>query len=820
MDSNNNKYKIPDLIIISLFANDKMKKGSKELENYLNNIITEENTQEKLKLVLESFKTDLFDTNPDYKNNILRGDISPIMAMAEIIQKYKPDPKFYIILFDPLFDLYKSKLESKQIIFFTNKIIKFIANKKEVIYSNFNNLFEVLLMLKIHQEQEVKNSGNALDKLLKDSLQEYSDNMDLYKDYFDFNSFCEHIKNKMKLQQQILISLLFNWIGIICQIKQTGIVKFFHDILPLILNLQAGKDKDLSKYADNCFKIIKNNIEENFIRYYKYDKESIEKILAIVIKEASPNSNKISLPAWDLLDLYLRKSEQHIDIYLSKRDGKDMILNKNTISSKLDSPNLKDNDIKTKQSFKEGKAKSTMSLPKKVEKMSKNSNDKNMNLASSNNVYININDNDKKNNKRLSKNSGNKGPGGPSFEFKNYSDMQTFIGELLNDAQFSKDDNILEYIPFKLFSKILILITETYACDVDNIEIVNKLDDTLKRIINKSPKEINNYGFEHQEVTSILLIGIKNPTNKNKKRLLNWCEILYNKYGTNIFNNFNVFIKEFIQAIPTNKSEKTDFFMDMVQFLSNIKMEGDITNIIMKNLTEKLMEESGLMSNEGYVILILDNLSKNSSLDIVYESLVDVLKDTKNYSFVSKMIHCLNQYLMRNPKAVNFRKSLINNDNIEQYNKLFIKMYNIWAINPISLLIYCVITEHFEIAYNIILNLVKVQLDNDYYIHLGSLVQLLESELYDYIRIRLLEPTNNIYLIRTLYGILMLLPQGQAFNVLSNRMSNVQTLFEIENGLDNIKEEENKEEINKFIEIFLNIQKNKREEEDKKIKIN
>ena len=34
-----------------------------------------------------------------------------------------------------------------------------------------------------------------------------------------------------------------------------------------------------------------------------------------------------------------------------------MILNKNTISSKLDSPNLKDNDIKTKQSFKEGKAK-------------------------------------------------------------------------------------------------------------------------------------------------------------------------------------------------------------------------------------------------------------------------------------------------------------------------------------------------------------------------------------------------------------------------------------------------------------------------------
>ena len=57
----------------------------------------------------------------------------------------------------------------------------------------------------------------------------------------------------------------------------------------------------------------------------------------------------------------------------------------------------------------------------------------------------------------------------------------------------------------------------------------------------------------------------------------------------------------------------------------------------------------------------------------------------------------------------------------------------------------------------------------------------------------------------------MLLPHGQAFNVLSNRMSNVQTLFEIENGFDNIKEKDNREEINKFINIFLNAQKNKRE---------
>ena len=144
-------------------------------------------------------------------------------------------------------------------------------------------------------------------------------------------------------------------------------------------------------------------------------------------------------------------------------------------------------------------------------------------------------------------------------------------------------------------------------------------------------------------------------------------------------------------------------------------------------------------------------------------------------------------------------------------------MFKIWSINPISLIIYCIITEHFELAYNIILNLVNVnvQLDKDDFKHLGKFVQLFESEIFDYMRIRLLEPVNNIYLIRALYGILMLLPQGYAYDVLSNRMNNVQTLLVIENGFDNIKEEENKEEINKYIDIFLDTQTKIRGEEEK-----
>lgn len=805
-----NDYKVPDIIITSLFANDKMKRGSKELENYINSKISNQNIQEQLKIILELYKADLFDLNQEYKNNIKHGDITPIISMLEIIQKYDPQPELNLILLKPLFNLFQTNVESRSIINFANKMTNFLTNKTKIILYNFNDLFELLIILKISQDQEAKNLGIILDKLLKESLQKYADNMDLYKNFFDFDSFCNKINEKLNSQQYVIISLLVNWIGIICQFRKVAVVKFFKEnILPWIFKIQMGIGKDVSKNSDKCFKIIKMNIEENFTRYYKDDKKSMEEILSIIIKESSPKSNKINIPAWELLNLFMEKSERHLDLYL-KQDKKKANITKNSLTLNLDANNSNENEIKNSQTFKGVKAKSTMSLPDNIDKKNNKTNDsKNINFS-----YNNLSpDNDKKNNgKKMSKITSIKNPGGPSFEFKN---LQTFINELDEDNQFTNEDNILEYIPFSLFSKLLVLITETFTQEIENNELVIKLNDTLKRIIEKAPNEIVNYGFIPIEISNIILIGMKNPANKNKKRFLEWCNILYIKYNKDMFKDFSVFIKEFIQAMPSDES-----VMDMVTFLSNIKMEKDITRITMKYLTEKLMKEPELMNNMSYIIMILEHLTKNSSLDVIYESLADVLKDIKNFPFVSKLIHYLNQFLMRNPLGVNFRKSLINNDGKEKYNELFIKMYNIWSINSISLLIFCVITEHFELAYNIILNLVKVQLDNDYYIHLGTLVQLLESELYDYIRIRLLEPSKNIYLIRTLYGILMLLPQGQAFNILSNRMSNVQTLFEIENGFNNIKEEDNKEEINKFIEVFLNNQKIKREDEENRKKIN
>ena len=797
MDSN--KYKIPNIIIQSLFSSDNVKKGIKELENYIMNNFPDKN---ELNLMLQTYKSDLFDLNENFKNSIIHGDITPIMAMQEIIQKYDVEPESYFILFKPLFELYKTNLDSKHIINFTNKITNFLSNKPKVVLLNFNDFFEVLILLKINQEQEVKNAGNALDKLLKESLQKYSHDMESYDKYFNFDSFCKKINEKLNLEQYVILDLLVNWIETICQIRKKEVMKFFLDIFPSILKMQSS-----SKSADNCLKIIKKNIEDNFTRYYKYNKELMEEIIIIIAKEASPKGDNINIAAWDLLNLFLRKSEEHLMIYLAKKNKNNDFASTNSNSLKLES--IDKGKIKNSMTFKG--ANSSISLSQK---------EKGSTLINDQNNYLNIHNNseqDKKNNKKhlIFNNINN----GPSFEFKNFNSRQTYQGELISEGLFLKDDDILEYIPFKLFSKLLVLITQTYSFNIERQELIDRLNDTIKDIVYKAPDNIRDYGFIVEDVTKALLIGLKNPLSKNKERLMEWCQVLYKKYHKEIFSDFNVFIKEYISSAP---SDKNTIFLGMIDFLCNIEMDKELTVIIIKSISQKLMKEPELMNNASMVILIIEKISKHSSLDIVYEAFSDVLENNQNYAFISKMVNYLNQYLINVPNGSNFRKSLINKKDVEDSGKnkeLFLKMYKIWSFNPIALIVFCVVTEHFQLTYNIILNLIKIQLDNEYYLHLGQLIQLLESNLYDYIRIRLLDPIKNIYLIKALYGILMILPQGQAYNILSNRMCNVEALLEIENGFDNIKEEEdNMEEINKLIEIFLNNQKLIKEAEDNKKK--
>ena len=64
----------------------------------------------------------------------------------------------------------------------------------------------------------------------------------------------------------------------------------------------------------------------------------------------------------------------------------------------------------------------------------------------------------------------------------------------------------------------------------------------------------------------------------------------------------------------------------------------------------------------------------------------------------------------------------------------------------------------------------------DLLVQVDQLVQLLETPVFTYLRLQLLEPGQHPALLKTLYGLLLLLPQSAAWVTLSARLQCVPTL--------------------------------------------
>jgi vacuole morphology and inheritance protein 14 len=82
----------------------------------------------------------------------------------------------------------------------------------------------------------------------------------------------------------------------------------------------------------------------------------------------------------------------------------------------------------------------------------------------------------------------------------------------------------------------------------------------------------------------------------------------------------------------------------------------------------------------------------------------------------------------------------------------------------------CFLTQNYRHAYDLIQKFGDLEVSVDFLMEVDKLVQLIESPIFTYLRLQLLDVENNPYLIKALYGLLMLLPQSQAFQLLSHRL--------------------------------------------------
>ncbi|SCZ91804.1 BZ3500_MvSof-1268-A1-R1_Chr5-3g08147 [Microbotryum saponariae] len=216
----------------------------------------------------------------------------------------------------------------------------------------------------------------------------------------------------------------------------------------------------------------------------------------------------------------------------------------------------------------------------------------------------------------------------------------------------------------------------------------------------------------------------------------------------------------------------------------------------MMSLLELFSTDRKLLETRGS--LIIRQLCASLNTERIYRTFAEILEKDEDLEFASIMVQNLNLIMITSPELAEFRKRLKSLDT-KDGQSLFVALYRSWSHNAVATFSLCLLAQTYEQACALLQILwvqqigrlgntmqltlpdpiphsAELEITVSMLIQIDKLVQLLESPVFTSLRLQLLEPDRYPYLLKAMYGLLMLLPQSSAFATLRNRLSAVSTL--------------------------------------------
>ncbi|KAF2661821.1 ARM repeat-containing protein [Lophiostoma macrostomum CBS 122681] len=209
--------------------------------------------------------------------------------------------------------------------------------------------------------------------------------------------------------------------------------------------------------------------------------------------------------------------------------------------------------------------------------------------------------------------------------------------------------------------------------------------------------------------------------------------------------------------------------------LSQISRNSDDSYFtsFMVNLLKLFCTDRRLLETRGN--LIIRQLCVTLSAERIYRTMADCLEKDDDVEFASIMVQNLNNNLITAPELADLRRRLRNLDSRDGQS-FFVSLFKSWCHNAVATFSLCLLAQAYEQAYHLLQIFADLEMTVNMLIQIDKLVQLLESPVFTYLRIQLLEPEKYPHLYKCLYGLLMLLPQSSAFAALKNRLNSVSAI--------------------------------------------
>lgn len=769
---NKDEKRIINNILKLIFEKSQESIGYQKLEERIKNKTKDLNHKEKEEVFQNYFhliKTEIFDAKSPYKQQIFHGDMKIFYSLFYIFKSsgLNIDNNLFLSIIEPLFEFFQKK-DTKLVRYSVNTIIKILKGNKFFILKYFNNIFDKLIILILRKEIEVRNCGYFLDEIMKNDIgsifqEDYSDNEEKIKS--SFTLIIDYLIKRLEENNNYPAKniLIISWFNFFENIPKINLTNNYIQIIPKLLKMLSSKTKEENQTSELCLKKIINNIDLLYEDLCNEDSKNITKIIEIIIESCDGNepNEQIKKCCFELLEVFLTKFKSIISKYNDLGEGLDKI-EENMSPSHYNNINI-DSSFYNEDSEED-----------------KNMNDKNKKIENKNDLdnCNNYNNSEKKIiNYRIKIN-------------KNY------IEDMVINKDQDKIKSLMNNLPFKFFPNILEVIIHNItniSSKIPVFEPISSCNNIFKDLMNiiqpeyykQKTEQKSFYSFE-RIIKKYLQSSLNEQSNINL--IFDWVSQLYKRH---FFNDEDYLIHIF-SIIPEINETIIKRILDILNEICVKKNNSKFSSDIIKIIIHKLNDSPEMISTYG--ILIIKELIRSIDVEDLFEEIANNLLNQNDIYFVMRMINMLNKFLIQEDEANSIRNILSKFGNEGKNPKYFEKLYTLWSFNPFCTLILVLISNSFELGYFLIMYLSQMKFKTEDYIELSQVVQVFESSIFNHVRIKLLKPQKYSYLIKTLYAVLLLLPQGQAFEALSSRLKCLQIIYNLDDK-DEGEEEDEEEDI-------------------------
>ncbi|CDW58889.1 protein VAC14 [Trichuris trichiura] len=212
----------------------------------------------------------------------------------------------------------------------------------------------------------------------------------------------------------------------------------------------------------------------------------------------------------------------------------------------------------------------------------------------------------------------------------------------------------------------------------------------------------------------------------------------------------------------------------------------------MKSLLNEFRSASDFLSERG--TFIIRQLCVVLDAEDVFQTLAVLLNAEDDMAFATQVVQVLNSILLTAPELFNLRcklKETFSNQTeatLRLEDNVFFSSYFLSGVDSTVHLFVSLLGLSADCSFGALLNFAKLQprssarsviplvfsceleVDCQLLVEVDKLIQLLETPIFSYLRLHLLDPRYQQPLAAVLYGLLMLLPQTEAFHLLRRRL--------------------------------------------------